>query len=270
MADVPPGGGKATRGGTAPSAGVAVVTGAASGIGRAVAIGLAETGHVIAALDRDSSGAEETARAVSEAGGRAIAYAVDVSTWPTVQATIRMIEAELGPIGVLVNSAGILRMGTVADMALEDWSATFRVNVDGVFHACRAVLPGMLTREAGCIVNVASWFGKIGKPHFSAYCASKFAVIGLTQSLAMEVAAKRINVNAVCPGTIVGTRMRTVADDGARRLGLPTAKEREATIPLGRAGEPEDVARVVRFLVSADARYMTGQAINVTGGLWMS
>ena len=141
--------------------------------------------------------------------------------------------------------------------------------MDGVFHCCKAVVPLMKQQGSGKIINTASWFGKTGKPHYGAYCASKFAVIGLTQSLAMELAPLRINVNAVCPGTIVETGMRDVADRRSIEQGIPTAKEREATIPLGRVGLPDDIARVVAFLASDEAAYMTGQAINVTGGLWM-
>ena len=150
-----------------------------------------------------------------------------------------------------------------------DWRATFRVNVDGVFFCCQAVLPRMTAQGRGNIVNLASWSGKSGAPYFGAYCASKFAVIGLTQSLAREVAAAGIRVNAVCPGIVAGTDMRADVDEAARRLGRPTGADRLGLIPLGRLAEPEDVARVVAFLVSEEAGYMTGQEINVTGGLWM-
>jgi NAD(P)-dependent dehydrogenase (short-subunit alcohol dehydrogenase family) len=127
----------------------------------------------------------------------------------------------------------------------------------------------MMERRWGKIVNTASWFGKTGHAGYSAYCASKFAVIGLTQSLAREVAPHRINVNAVCPGTIVETGMREEADKESVRQGLATAKQREGNIPWGRVGLPDDIARVAVFLASNEAEYMTGQAINVSGGLWM-
>lgn len=249
---------------------IAVVSGAASGIGRAVALELADAGYDVAAMDLDHDGACATAAEVHAKERRSAAYAVDVADADAVRDAIDRAQEELGPADVLANSAGILHMGTISDMNPEHWSATFRVNVDGVFHTCRSVLPTMLARKRGRIVNVASWFGKVGKAHFGAYCASKFAVIGLTQSLAMEVAASGINVNAVCPGTIVNTRMREVADAGARAIGAPTARERAGLIPLGRAGEPEDVAQVVRFLCSDAAKYVTGQSINVCGGLWLS
>jgi NAD(P)-dependent dehydrogenase (short-subunit alcohol dehydrogenase family) len=127
----------------------------------------------------------------------------------------------------------------------------------------------MTARGSGKIINISSWFGKIGQHSFGAYCASKFAVIGLTQSMAKEMAEHGVNVNAVCPGTIVDTGMREEADREAIRLGRRTAKEREANIPLGRVGVPEDISRVVAFLASEESDYMTGQAINVTGGLLM-
>jgi len=170
---------------------------------------------------------------------------------------------------VLANNAGIISVGLLEDITVEEWRNVFRVNVEGVFHCCKAVVPHLKARGAGRIINTASWFGKIGKPHYAAYCASKFAVIGLTQSLAMELAPLGINVNAVCPGTIVDTGMRTVADRRSAEQGIPTAKEREAAIPLGRVGLPDDIARIVAFLASDEACYITGQAINVTGGLWM-
>jgi NAD(P)-dependent dehydrogenase (short-subunit alcohol dehydrogenase family) len=180
----------------------------------------------------------------------------------------RTLEA-LGGLDLLVNNAGICRLGTIAEFAEADWRATFRVNVDGVFFACQAVLPHMLERRRGDIVNIASWSGKAGAAYFGPYCASKFAVIGLTQALAKEVADRGLRVNAVCPGIVAGTEMRVRVDRESRELGRPTSAERVAGIPMGRLGTPEDVAGVVAFLVSDDARYVTGQAINVTGGLWM-
>jgi NAD(P)-dependent dehydrogenase (short-subunit alcohol dehydrogenase family) len=247
---------------------VAYVTGGASGIGRECALELARTGYAVAVMDTDEAGAVATANACR--GTPAKAYRVDVADWEGVRFMVEAACRELGPPDALVNSAGILRMGRIAEMPLDDWSATMRVNVDGVFHMCRAVVPLMVSRSRGRIVNISSWFGKTGKPHFGAYCASKFAIIGLTQSLALEVAGQGVNVNAVCPGTVVNTEMRKVADAGARLLGLPTAKEREAAIPLGRAAEPADIARVARFLLSDDAAYMTGQSVTVCGGLWPS
>jgi NAD(P)-dependent dehydrogenase (short-subunit alcohol dehydrogenase family) len=174
-----------------------------------------------------------------------------------------------GAIDIVVNNAGISPMATIAETSPEEFRNVFRVNVDGVFHGCKSVAPHMTARGSGKIINISSWFGKIGQHSFGAYCASKFAVIGLTQSMAKEMAEHGVNVNAVCPGTIVDTGMREEADREAIRLGRRTAKEREANIPLGRVGVPEDISRVVAFLASEESDYMTGQAINVTGGLLM-
>lgn len=184
------------------------------------------------------------------------------------ESTDRLLKV-FGRIDLLYNNAGIVLIANLAETSLADFRDVFRVNVDGVFHCCKAVVPHMMARRSGKIVNTASWFGKIGHAGYGAYCASKFAVIGLTQCLAREVASHGINVNAVCPGTIVDTCMREEADKESVRQGLATAKEREGDIPWGRVGVPEDIARVAVFLGSDEAEYMTGQAINVTGGLWM-
>lgn len=248
---------------------VALITGAATGIGRRIATRLAEEGADIAIFDVNTAEAEKTAGMVRERGRRVEVAKVDVGDFEATDKAIAAVIKSFGQIDILVNNAGIIRLGTVIDTPVKEWREVFRVNVDGVFHCCKAALPHMLKRGNGKIINTASWFGKIGKPEYSAYCASKFAVIGLTQSLAMEMAPHGINVNAVCPGTIVETQMRVEADAESVRRGIATAKEREKNIPLGRVGLPDDIARTVAFLASDEAAYMTGQAINVTGGLWM-
>ena len=206
---------------------------------------------------------------VAATGARAIPVVADVGDRGAVGRMVAEVVDELGAVDLLVNNAGLCRLGAIAEYAEADWHATFRVNVDGVFFCCQAVLPHMLARARGVIVNLASWSGKAGAPFFGAYCASKFAVIGLTQSLAKEVAPLGIRVNAVCPGIVAGTEMRAQVDAESRALGRPTSTDRVGWIPMGRLGDPEDVAGVVAFLASDDARYMTGQAVNVTGGLWM-
>jgi NAD(P)-dependent dehydrogenase (short-subunit alcohol dehydrogenase family) len=175
----------------------------------------------------------------------------------------------LGPVRLLVNNAGVVGLGPLADFSEQDWRKLFRVNVDGVFFCCQAVLPGMLARNQGSIVNIASWNGKLGAPNFGAYSATKAAVISITQALAREVAAMGVRVNAVCPGIIAGTSMREQVQLEGKAYGLPPASDRAKTIPLGRLGTPEDIAEAVAFLASEQASYMTGQSINVTGGLWL-
>jgi NAD(P)-dependent dehydrogenase (short-subunit alcohol dehydrogenase family) len=248
---------------------IALITGSAAGIGLATAHLFAAEGAHVYITDVDGEGAEKAAQELVAKGLGATAMTVDVSRGQDVTALLRVIEQKHKRLDIVVNNAGISPMATIAETSPEEFRNVFRVNVDGVFHGCKSVAPHMTARGSGKIINISSWFGKIGQHSFGAYCASKFAVIGLTQSMAKEMAEHGVNVNAVCPGTIVDTGMREEADREAIRLGRRTAKEREANIPLGRVGVPEDISRVVAFLASEESDYMTGQAINVTGGLLM-
>ena len=247
----------------------ALVTGAATGIGLAIAQRLAQAGYDIAIADVDASGAERAARGIEAQGRRATAVACDVGSRGDVLSMVEAVRHVLGHIDLLVNNAGIVRLGPLASVGEQDWRELFRVNVDGVLFCCQAVLPYMMERRGGSIVNIASWSGKLGAPNFGAYSATKAAVISLTQALAREVASVGIRVNAVCPGIVAGTGMRAEVEREGVALGLPPSAERARAIPLGRLGTPEDVARVVAFLASDEAAYLTGQAINVTGGLWL-
>lgn len=249
---------------------VAIVTGAGIGIGRSIALRLAQEGCRVGLFDLDGAAAEATAGMVRDAGGTASTAAGSVAVRDDVARRLAQFERDLGAPQILVNNAGILRPDLVTALTDKAWRDTFAVNVDGVFFWCQAVLPGMLARRQGAIVNMASFAGKKGQPTLAAYCASKFAVIGFTQSLALEVADQGVRVNAVCPGIIVNTGMRDEIEDFNAAHGRPGVDERAQAIPMKRTGEPEDVARVVAFLTSAEASYMTGQAINVTGGLWTS
>lgn len=248
---------------------VALVTGGATGIGLAIARRLARAGYNIAIADIDALGAEAAAEQLRESNRQAVAITCDVGNR---DATFRMAEEAaraLGDIDLLVNNAGIARLGPLANFPEKEWRDLFRVNVDGVFFCCQAVLPRMLARHRGNIVNIASWNGKLGAPNFGAYSATKFAVIGLSQALAREVASHGIRVNAVCPGIVAGTPMRREVERQGQAFGLPPSSERAKTVPLGRLAVPEDIANAVAFLASDEAAYMTGQAINVTGGLWL-
>jgi NAD(P)-dependent dehydrogenase (short-subunit alcohol dehydrogenase family) len=248
----------------------ALVTGAGLGIGRAVALRLAAEGSDVGIFDRDFAAAEETAKLVVAAGRRAAVAMGDASRQADVAAGTKNLVAALGGIDILVNNAGILRTGPFLDTTYETWREVLSVNLDAAFHFSQAVLPGMIAQNQGSIINMSSWTGKKGVPNHSAYSTSKFAIIGLTQSLAGEVAPYGVRVNAVCPGIIVNTRMRDEAEALNSEQGLPDVQTRVQTIPLRRSGKPEDVAGLVAFLASDDADYMTGQAINITGGLWMS
>jgi NAD(P)-dependent dehydrogenase (short-subunit alcohol dehydrogenase family) len=243
---------------------VGVVTGAGGGIGREIARRLTREGMAVAVLDRDSAAAEAVA---AEIGG--LALAADVTSHEQVSRAVDKVLARLQRIDALVNNAGIAWMGPAMDMPLEALRAMLRVNVEGVFIVSRAVLPHMMARRSGSVVNLASWAGKTGNANFAGYSASKFAVIGLTQALAREMAPHGIRVNAICPGIVVDTAMRTAIEAQQRHYGFPETAERAKSIPLGRVSVPDDVARIATFLVSDEASYMTGESINLSGGLLM-
>jgi NAD(P)-dependent dehydrogenase (short-subunit alcohol dehydrogenase family) len=244
----------------------AIITGAAQGIGRAIAARYAEEGVKLALFDIAGEQLEATAAAL---GPDTLSAVVDVLDFDALEAAVGRAAAALGGPDIMVNNAGTFAIGPLAQTSEADWRRVIDVNLTGTFNGCRVVLERMTAAGGGAIVNMASWFGKRGQANAAAYAASKFGVIGLTQSLALEVAADGIRVNALCPGLIGETGMRDASDDACRALGLPTAADREHLIPMGRQGRPEDVARVAAFLASEDAAYMTGQAINVTGGLWL-
>lgn len=248
----------------------AIVTGAASGIGRAIALRLARDGCRLILLDRNEAGLKRLESELPK-GVVLASLTVDIANEASVDGGVKAaIGASGGEVDFLVNCAGVDHLDRVAECSLADWRKVLSVNLDGTFLMCRAVVAHMTGRASGKIVNVASWLAKAGMAGHAPYAASKFGIIGLTQSLAKEVAPLGIHVNAVCPGAIDNTGMREEADRQSRERGLSPASERVKMIPLGRLGEPDDVSGVVSFLLSDDANYMTGQAINVTGGLWMS
>lgn len=246
----------------------AIVTGAAHGIGRAIATRLAHEGCAVGILDRDAEVARATAAVMTKSCGRIAVASGDISSKAEVEAGLAALTAELGAIDILVNNAGVLRIGRLLDMDESHWNETFRVNVDGFFNMTRAVVPGMVARGCGTVINLASWMGKSGVANYGAYCASKFAIVALTQTLAVELGEHGIRVNAVAPGLIVETKMREEAEIDRRAQGLESAESRAKTIPLRRVGLPEDIAKAVAFLCSDQAAYITGETLSVTGGLW--
>ncbi len=248
---------------------VAIVTGGAAGIGLAIARRLVRAGYDLMIADVDAGGAERAAQEFRQQGRRSVAIPCDVGNR---EAAFKMVETAtraLGDVDLLVNNAGIARLGPLLNFPETDWRELFRVNVDGVFFCCQAVLPRMIARKKGNIVSIASWNGKLGAPNFGAYSATKAAVVVLTQALAREAASHGIRVNAVCPGIVAGTPMRKEVERQGQAFGLPPSSERAKVVPLGRLATPEDIANVVAFLASSEAAYMTGQAVNVTGGLWL-
>lgn len=241
---------------------VAIVTGGAQGIGKAVAFTLAEAGASIVVGDLNEEVARKTAQEMEEKGWRAIAVKVDVGDADSVDSMIERTLDSFSRIDILINNAGITRDSLLIRMGEEEWDTVMRVNLKGVFICTRAVAKVMMKQRSGRIVNISSIVGLIGNPGQSNYAAAKAGIIGLTKSVARELAPRGITVNAVAPGFIETDMTRDLPE-----------KAKEAflnVIPLGRAGSPEDVARVVSFLVSDDAAYMTGQTLHVDGGMVMS
>ncbi|MEZ4727936.1 MAG: glucose 1-dehydrogenase [Caldilineaceae bacterium] len=251
---------------------VAIVTGGGSGIGRAVAHRLAREGCKVTVADVNEAAATGVADEITARGGMALPLAVDVTDQSAVEKMVRITVQELGPLTIQVNNAGIIRIATLLETDEATWDAIMNVNAKGVLFCAQAAARQLIAQgSGGRIINNASAAGKMapGKNPLGAYSASKHAVIGLTKQMAMEWAVHGILVNAVCPG-IVDTPMWDQIDQAvAERQGAPIGSikaQMVATIPIGRIEQPEDVANMIAFLVSADAGYLTGQAFNVCGG----
>jgi NAD(P)-dependent dehydrogenase (short-subunit alcohol dehydrogenase family) len=252
---------------------VAIVTGAGRGIGRAIAMELAGLGANVVVAELNAGAAEQTAAEVEQTGRRALAVRADVTRADDRQAMVDQALETFGRIDILVNNAGILRTAPPLEITEDQWDAVLGVNAKAVLFCAQAVLPTMLAARRGVIISVASMAGKGASANNLPYAVSKAAVISMTRSLAAAYARDGIRVNCVCPG-FVDTEMWAQIDRevGVARLGKQPGdywQERVATIPLGRAAQPADVANVVGFLASSKADYMTGQAINATGGLIM-
>lgn len=248
---------------------VALVTGAAQGIGAAVAEALAARGARIAAVDVNAGGIDQLTAGLCAAGHEAAAYQVDVRDSSAVETVVKRVEHELGPIGILVNVAGVLRTGPVVDMSDEDWAAVFAVNTHGVFHFCRAVARQMVGRGRGSIVTVGSNAAGVPRMHMAAYAASKAATSMFTKCLGLELARHNIRCNVVAPGstdTEMQRSMWTDGHDGARAVIEGSLDTYRVGIPLRRLAQPGDVAAAVVFLASDEARHITMQDLYVDGG----
>ena len=237
----------------------ALVTGASRGIGRAIARELAREGWAVCInyLERREA-AESLAGELRAAGGAAIALQADVADRGAVSAMVRQTEAELGPVELLVNNAGISLSGLFQDTGDDAWDRMLAVNLTGSRNACMAVLPHMLSEKRGCIVNISSIWGLRGASCEVAYACSKSAVVGLTRTLALELAPSGIRVNAVAPGCIETDMVKVLGDETRAMLVDET--------PLGRLGTPEDIAHAVSFLASERASFITGQVLTADGG----
>ena len=238
---------------------VAIVTGGSRGIGKAVCEALAGAGAHVAVVARNGDRAAATAAGLP--GGSSAGYACDVSSSEACGALVKQVEADLGPISILVNNAGITRDNILLRMKDEEWSDVLDTNLRGAFFMIRAVARGMMKRRAGRIVNVASVVGLTGNRGQANYAASKAGLIGLTKSVALELSSRGVLSNAVAPG-FIETDMTAALDEDTREA----LAER---IPLERLGAPQDISGVVRFLVGPAASYMTGQVIVVDGGMVM-
>jgi 3-oxoacyl-[acyl-carrier protein] reductase len=241
---------------------VAIVTGAGRGIGRAIAARLASEGARVACVSRTEANAKKTADEISATrANSAKAYAVDVADHAAVQKVGARILEDFGRIDILVNNAGIARDGLSMRMPIEDWDIVVNTNLKGAFNFVQATERPMIKQRSGRIINISSVIGLIGNAGQTNYAASKAGLIGLTKSLARELAGRNVTVNAVAPGFITTDMTAGLSDEVKKTI--------HAKIPLGRTGNAEDIANAVAFLASPEAGYITGQVLCVDGGIVM-
>lgn len=251
---------------------VAIVTGGGSGIGAGICRAFAAEGASVAVTDIKLVSAESLVQEIRKAGGRAEAWTFDVADARAVENAADEIETRLGPIDIWVNNAGVSYITPFLECTEGQWDLTQRVNQKGTFIGSQAAIRRMVPRKRGVVLNMSSQSGKVGNSQYAAYCASKFGIIGLTQSLALEFAPVGIRVNALCPGVVFTPLWDHMLEDYARKRNLKPDQVRpylENRIPLGRLCTPEDVAQVAVFLASDEAAYITGQAVNISGGAVM-
>ncbi|MFW3895117.1 SDR family NAD(P)-dependent oxidoreductase [Pseudomonas bharatica] len=239
---------------------VAIVTGGAGGIGSAIATRLASEGATVIVSDVNVLAAEGVVKAIEGSGGKAIAMAADIGSGEACRGLVESVVAKFGRIDILVNNAGVNRRGNLLAVSEEDWHTSFAINLDSMFHLCRAVLPVMIQNGAGAIVNTASQWGLYPAPGHIAYNVTKAAVASFTQNLARDYAPQNIRVNAVCPGEI----HTPMLEAGVVRSGR-TIADLDKMVPFGRIGKPEEVAALVAFLASDEAAFMCGSLVEITG-----
>ncbi|GAB4355121.1 MAG: 3-oxoacyl-[acyl-carrier-protein] reductase [Candidatus Abyssubacteria bacterium] len=240
---------------------VAIVTGGSKGIGLAIAQALAEEGAVVAVCSRSLDAVKKAAADIEAAGGQARAYQVDVTRADSVASMVQQVLKDHGRIDILVNNAGVTSDNLMVRMKESEWEQVIATNLTGTFHCMKAVARTMIKQHGGKIINITSVVGMVGNPGQANYCAAKAGIIGLTKSIARELASRNVTVNCVAPGFIKTDMTESLPADGkAEALKL---------IPLGRFGAPEDVAAIVKFLASSAADYITGEVIRADGGMAM-
>jgi len=241
---------------------VAIVTGGSRGIGKAIALRLAAEGAKVVVTATTKAGADKTADEIRQSGGQATGFETNVAEVKQVEALIKGTVEQFGGLHILVNNAGITRDNLVMRMSDEDWNAVITTNLTGTFNCIRAASKIMMKQRRGKIINITSVVALMGNKGQANYCAAKAGVIGLTKSVARELASRNVQINAVAPGFIT-TDMTAVLPEAAKTAMVQA-------IPLERMGAPEEIAGVVAFLASSDADYMTGQVLNVDGGMVMA
>lgn len=238
----------------------AIVTGGAGGIGTAICQRLASEGAFVVVTDTNAENATKVAAGITASGGAAIAIPADISSEAACTDLISQVFKLRGQIDVLVNNAGIMRRGNILDLSVQDWNDLFAVNINAMFHLCRAALPHMIAGGGGAIVNTASQWGLHPAPNCIGYNVTKAAVASFSQNLARDYAPHNVRVNAVCPGEI----HTPMLEAGAKRSGR-TIADLDALVPFGRVGRPDEVAALVAFLASEEAAFMCGSLVEITG-----
>ena len=239
----------------------AFITGASRGIGRACALSLAQAGARVAVAARSIEQLETLAGEIRAMGHEAFPVAIDLANPESIKESIAKTVQDFGPIGILVNNAGITKDGLALRMKKDDWDTVIATNLTGAFLAIQQVLQGMMRERWGRIINISSVVGEMGNPGQANYVASKAGLIGLTKSIAQEMGSRNITVNAVAPGFVETGMTHSLSEELKARM--------LANIPLKRIGRPEDVAAAVRFLASEEAGYITGHVLDVNGGIYM-
>ncbi len=247
---------------------VAIVTGAGQGIGKGIATALGEAGFKVAVADLNQPIAEQTAKEITAAGGTAIAVEIDVTRTDSVASAVRTVEAELGPIEVVVNNAGWDDFMPFTDTTEEFWDKILDINFKGALRVLKAVVPGMAERGFGRVVNIGSDAGRVGSSLEAVYSGAKGGIIAFGKTLAREVAAHGVTVNTVCPGPTDTPALRKFAEGAGEAEKVIGGMTR--AVPMKRLGTPDDIGPAVAFLASDGAGFITGQTLSVSGGLTMA